>query len=64
MANKWNVTRDYYGKKRKFKPMKVTVRQWLAHGYYLVSFEDAEKLKEKYIMQGMQLYHERYEVSN
>lgn len=60
MANKWNIKRDFYGKNSKPKIGKAVVNSLLRKGFFVVSREEAEKIKEKYIMQGMQLYHDRY----
>lgn len=64
MSKQWNVVRDFYNKKRPFKPAPWIVRQWKSLGFYLISFEEAEKIKQKYIYEGMQLYHDRYEVQD
>lgn len=60
MNSQWNVARDFYEKKRDVSVSQAIIKQLQKSGFFVVSKEQAQRIKQKYIEIGMQMYHDRY----
>jgi hypothetical protein len=57
---KWNVLKCFYQKGRCQKINPAVKRKLYEAGYYVVSFDEAQQIIDKYIVRGMMMYHDRY----